>query len=145
MNEKIVMNKENGICMKKRLLYLLFPVFTLILEILPFGAVCNFAVSPERTQRKTFSYFSLVPYGYANFTPFITALITCVVIVLLLVYCFRGKHSIAKASKVLTGVGAVVSFGQFFLGLNYISIVSVMISLALAAEFILLYLKLKVD
>lgn len=77
MNEKIVMYEENGICMKKRLLYLLFPVIALILEILPFGAVCNFAVSPERTQRKTFSYFSLVPYGYANFTPFITAVITC--------------------------------------------------------------------
>lgn len=131
--------------MKKRLLCIVFPAIALILEILPFGAVCNFAVSPEKIQRKTFSYFSLIPYGYANFTPFITAMITCVVIVLLLVYCFRGKHSIAKASKVLTGVGAVVSFGQFFLGLNYISIVSVLISIALVVGFILLHFKLKHD
>ena len=129
--------------MKKRLLYLLFPAVALILEILPYGAVCNFAVSPEKVQRKTFSYFSLVPYGYANFTPFITALITCAVFALLLVYCFNCKHRVANVAEILVGVGAVVSFGQLLLGLNYISLVSVLISLALVAEFILLYLNLK--
>lgn len=131
--------------MKKRLSYLLFPAVSLILEILPYGAVCNFAVSPEKTQRKTFSYFSLVPYGYANFTPFITALITCVVFALLLVYCFKGKRRFAKTAEILMGIGAVVSFGQFLLGLNYISLVSVLISLALVGGFILLHFKLKSD
>lgn len=131
--------------MKKRLLCIVFPAIALILEILPYGAVCNFAVSPEATQRKTFSYFSLVPYGYANFTPFITALITCVVFALLLVYCFNCKRSVVKAAGILVGVGAVVSFGQLLLGLNYISLVSVLISLALIAEFILLCFKLKMD
>ncbi len=129
--------------MKKRLSYLMLPAVALILEILPYGAVCNFAVSPEKAQRKTFSYFSLVPYGYANFTPFITALITCVVFALLLVYCFKGKHRVAKVAEILVGIGAVVSFGQFLFGLNYISLVSMLISLALVAEFILLYLNLK--
>ena len=95
--------------------------------------------------KKDFFVFQLGSVRICKFYAVITALITCVVIVLLLVYCFRGKHSIAKASKVLAGVGAVASFGQFFLGLNYISIVGVLISLALVAEFILLYLKLKVD
>ena len=32
--------------MKKRLTYLILPVVTLILEILPYGAVCQFA-NPE--------------------------------------------------------------------------------------------------
>ena len=32
--------------MKKRWLYLILPLVTLVLEILPYGAVCNFA-NPE--------------------------------------------------------------------------------------------------
>lgn len=131
--------------MKKRLLCIVFPAIALILEILPFGAVCNFAVSPEKTQRKTFSYFSLIPYGYANFTPFITAMITCAVVILLLVYCFKCNHRIAKVAEVLIGIGAVVSFGQLLLGMNYVSFVSVLISIALVVGFILLHLKLKIN
>jgi len=142
---KFVANKEGDICMKKRLLSIVFPAIALFLEILPFGAVCNFAVSPEKIQRKTFSYFSLIPYGYANFTPFITAMITCAVVILLLVYCFKCNHRIAKVAEVLIGIGAVVSFGQLLLGMNYVSFVSVLISIALIAEFILLHLKLKIN
>ena len=70
--------------MKKRFLYLIFPAVALILEILPFGAVCNFANPDGEPWRETFSYFSLTPFGYANAGPFITAVITCIVFVLLI-------------------------------------------------------------
>lgn len=49
--------------MKKRFLYLIFPAVALILEILPFGAVCNFANPDGEPWRETFSYFSLTPFG----------------------------------------------------------------------------------
>ena len=68
--------------MKKRIPYLLLPLITLILEILPYGAVCNFATETRRI-RELYSYFDLTPYGYANFAPFLTALLTCIILVLL--------------------------------------------------------------
>ena len=71
--------------MKKRFLYLVLPIITLILEVLPYGAVCIFASSPTDRIRETFSYFDLTPFGYANFAPLFTAIITCLVFILLLV------------------------------------------------------------
>ena len=91
--------------MKKRIPYLLLPLITLILEILPYGAVCNFATETRRI-RELYSYFDLTPYGYANFAPFLTALLTCIILVLLAVWCFTGKRQIMTAAKVLLAVGA---------------------------------------
>ena len=76
--------------MKKRFLYLLLPIATLILEILPYGAVCVFAPSPTETVRETFSYFDPLPFGYANFAPLLTAITTCAVLGLLTVYVFTN-------------------------------------------------------
>ena len=78
-------------CMKKRLLYLILPIVTLILEILPYGAVCNF-MRPATTEglppgrfRELYSYFDLTPFGYANFAPLITAVITCIILLLIII------------------------------------------------------------
>ena len=71
--------------MKKRFLYLLIPIFTLILEILPYGAVLVFAKPYDEAQRETYSYFSLIPYGYANYTTLNTAIITCIMLMLLII------------------------------------------------------------
>ena len=81
--------------MKKRILYLIFPIIALILEILPFGAVCNFANPEGESIRKTYSYFDLTPYGYSNFAPFLTAIITCVILVLLIIYLFSSKDKMS--------------------------------------------------
>ena len=85
--------------MKKRSLYLLLPVITLILEILPYGAVLHFGNPEGEPWRKTFSYFDPTPFGYANFAPLLTAVITCVVFVLLAVYCLTGKRRKTSPSK----------------------------------------------
>ena len=83
--------------MKKRLLYLILPIITLILEILPYGAVCNFA-HPETDGtigrfRELYSYFDLLPFGYANFAPLLTAIVTCFVFLFLVIYCFTDCFS----------------------------------------------------
>ncbi len=119
---------------KKRFLLLLLPLVTLILEILPYGAVCNFAVSPTETMRETFSYFSLTPYGYANFTPFITAVLTVVVFALLLIYCLTGKQKLKNVSFYILIAACVLSFGQLLFGLSYFSVVGLLISLTLIAQ-----------
>ncbi len=124
----------------KKLLYLILPVITLILEILPYGAVCNFASPDGTSKRKTYSYFDLTPYGYANFAPFITALITCVILALLLIYQVNKKHSLLTVVKTLLAICSVVSLGPLLLGVQYLSAVGIIITVTLVAEYVLIAL-----
>ena len=132
--------------MKKRFLYLILPIVTLILEILPYGAVCNFMRPPSEVNsdapvghfRELYSYFDLTPFGYANFAPLITAIITCIVLLILVIYCFSGKVKLARTAKNILCVGAVISFGPLLLGPHFLSVVGVLISISLIAEFIVL-------
>lgn len=75
--------------MKKvtRILLVIFPLAALILELLPNGVVLNFANPEGEPWRHTYSYFSLTPFGYANFGPFLTAILTCVLLALELSAC----------------------------------------------------------
>ncbi len=125
--------------MKKRLLYLVLPIITLILEILPYGAVCNFANPEGKPWRKTFSYFDLTPFGYANFAPFLTAIITCAVLVLLAVYLLTDKQRLISTAKLLLGVSVVLSLCPLLYGINFFSIVGAMITASLIAELVLLF------
>lgn len=61
----------------KKLLLVSFPIIAFVLELLPYGVVLNFANPEGEPWRRTYSYFSLTPFGYANFGPFITAILTC--------------------------------------------------------------------
>ncbi len=130
--------------MKKRLIYLILPVITLILEIIPYGAVCNFAVqNPDGTigqTRKLFSYFSLIPYGYANFAPFLTALITCAVFVLAILCCITGNRKITLVTKILLCAGVVMSLAPLMFGIGNFSVTGGFITLTLAGELLLLVL-----
>ena len=127
--------------MKKRFLYLLLPIITLVLEILPYGAVCNFANPEGASWRKTFSYFNLTPFGYANFAPFITALITCIIAVLLMIYCFTGSFSIVKFVKIVLCVAVCVSLCPLLYGINFFSVIGALITLI--AELLLLQFAVK--
>ena len=62
----------------KKVCLAVLPALTIVLELLPLGAVCIFATSPTERVKETFSYFSLTPFGYANFAPLITAILTVV-------------------------------------------------------------------
>ena len=130
-------------CMKKRLLYLILPIVTLILEILPFGAVCNFANPEGEPWRKTFSYFDLTPFGYANFAPLLTAIITCLIFVLIVVYCIKGNVRMAVKAKNILFVAVVVSLGPLVFGVRYFSLVGGLITVSLAAELLLLQFSVK--
>lgn len=132
---------------KKRWIYLLLPIVTLILEALPYGAVLNFIRPAEDGTkgnfRELYSYFDLTPFGWANFAPFITAIITCIVFLLLLAYCFTGKKNLAIKAKNILYVCVVFSFGPLVAGIRYFSFVGLLISLSLMAELIVLHFTLK--
>ena len=129
--------------MKKRFLYLVLPIITLILEVLPYGAVCIFASSPTDRIRETFSYFDLTPFGYANFAPFLTALITCLIFILLLIYWLKGNTVFAIKAKNILYVAAVMSLGPLVFGLSYFSVVGALITTCLIAELLLLQFRIK--
>ena len=129
--------------MKKRLLYLILPLITLVLEILPYGAVCNFAHPEGEAWRVTFSYFDLTPFGYANFAPLITAILTCIILILLVIYLITGKQSLATAARYTAFLCAIVSIAPLLLGINFFSVVGTLITITLIAEFILLFFSIK--
>ena len=129
--------------MKKRALYLFLPLITLILEILPYGAVCNFALTDSTRleyMRKLYSYFDLTPFGYANFAPFLTALTTCIIVALLVGYCITGKQTLAVTARNTLIACSVISLGPLAFGIKYFSAVGILISLSLISEtFVMLF------
>lgn len=129
--------------MKKRFWCLIFPIITLVLEILPYGAVCIFATSPTEKVKETFSYFDMIPFGYANFAPFITAMLTCVIFLLLIVFCIKGNVSTAIKAKNMLYVAIVMSLGPLVYGIEYFSLVAGLITLSLVAEVFLLHSMMK--
>ena len=79
------LRKKYSFNITKKAYYLvavLLQIVALVLEILPIGAVMVFSVSPTERITETYSYFSLLPWGYANFTPMLTGILTIVIILL---------------------------------------------------------------
>ena len=133
-----------GYAVKKRLLYFILPIITLILEILPYGAVLNF-MRPASSEdgspghfRELYSYFDLMPFGYANFAPLLTAFVTCGILVLLVVYWFTNKTRILTVTKVLVCIGFILSLCPLLYGIRFFSVVGALISVSLIAEWVLL-------
>lgn len=140
---------EGGCTMKKRWIYLILPIITLVLEILPYGAVCNF-MRPSTTEgvpagrfRELYSYFDLTPFGYANFAPLITAIITCIVLLLVAIYCLTGNKKWVLKAKNILYVCAAFSLGQLVLGINFFSVVGALITASLMAELFLIHFTIK--
>ena len=129
--------------MKRRFLYLILPIITLILEILPYGAVLNFARPATDGSighfRELYSYFDLTPFGYANFAPFITAIISCLVFLLVAIYCVKGNIRVAAKARNILYVAAAMSLGPLVLGAKYFSAIGLLITLTLIGELLLLH------
>ncbi len=124
----------------KKIFALLASLTALILEILPYGAVCNFATPPgEPPLRLTYSYFSLVPFGYANFAPFIVAILTCALVVLGILYLFVGKR-MRMPVLCVSAAASLLSLAPLLLGISYYSPVALCISLCLIGATVLVLL-----
>ena len=79
-------------------------VTILILELLPYGAVLEFAhVSPDLTlgyYEQHFSYFDPMVYGYGHIGPLITAVSTCILAVFAVVAVFLEGRAVRIALRV---------------------------------------------
>lgn len=118
--------------MKKKLFMLCTTLTALVLEILPYGAVCNFANPEGKPWRRTYSYFDMTPFGYANFAPFIVAILTCILIALLVI-SILAKKQMRKPLLYVSTISAVLSFAPLLYGIEFFSIVGAFISIALFA------------
>ena len=68
---------------KSRKILALIPLIAaVILEILPLGAAIRTYTPSNGTNTQVFSYFSPTPFGYANFTPLIVRILSCVVLMI---------------------------------------------------------------
>lgn len=118
----------------KKVCLAVLPALTIVLELLPLGAVCIFATSPTERVKETFSYFSLTPFGYANFAPLITATLTVAIFLLSL---FSLKKGVLKALFVLSIITVVISLLPLMYGLDYYTLVGAFITVTLVIESIL--------
>lgn len=91
--------------------------------------------------RTTFSYFSTIPYGYANFAPLITAILTSVLLVMFVVYVFNNNSELYKRIKGVSIAAAIVSFMPLLRGFENYSVTGFAISVVLLVVCIVLQLK----
>ena len=107
----------------------------LVLELLPYGAVLNFANAEGEVLRSTYSYFDLTPYGYANFGPFITAILTCILLMTSFVNLLVDSRKLRASIRIVSVVALLASLAP--LPINCYSVWGGTISLLLLLVFII--------
>ena len=119
---------------KTKIISLILIIAVLVLEILPYGAVCNFIGDPEAniTIRHTYSYFDLTPYGYANLGPFLTAILSCILTILIVVPG-SDKVNLNKPIAIISAIAVITSLMPLLYGLNFYSFVGALITLLLSS------------
>ena len=127
----------------KKILLSVFCLTVFILELLPYGVVLNFANPEGEPWRKTYSYFSLTPFGYANFGPIITAILTCALLVIVVAYLFKSHKGLNIAIMNVSGFATATSLLPWMFGFSYITVISVIVSVLLAATFGVCFIKIK--
>ena len=130
--------------MKKKLIILCTTLVALVLEILPYGAVCNFWNPEGEPWRYTYSYFDLTPFGYANFAPFIVALLTCALAVMIVVSLVSNK-TMRSPILAVSAIATVLSLAPLLYGISFFSIVGAFIFVALALTTAVAFIKGKTE
>ena len=126
---------------RKKILYSVFIVSAFILELFPNGVVLNFANPEGDPWRRTYSYFSMTPFGYANFGPFFTAILTCILIALVCIGWFKFSKRINRIIMTISGIATATSLLPLMFGTEYITLIGIIITALLAAIFATSFIK----
>lgn len=129
----------------KKLFGILFALASLCLECLPWGAVLHFANPQGEAVRKTYSYFSLVPYGYANFFPLFTAILTALLVLFSILSLFFRKEKTESTAHFLSLAAAIFSLCPLLQGIRNFSITGLGITLCLGVCVICFWKKEKTE
>lgn len=109
----------------------------IVLETLPDGTVLVFGLGDGGIVREAYPYFSLVPYGFGNFGPFLAAILTCAALTVSVLSVFWYHKWIAAMWVHFSGGAFICSLMPIWFGAMHLTAVGVAIALALAAEFVL--------
>ena len=126
--------------MKKKMITLALLFSALVLEILPYGAVCNFGNPEGEPWRVTYSYFSMIPYGYGDFGPLITAILTCIMLIIIVISILIKKDW-SKPITIISAIATLTSLAPLMFGISNFSIVGTMISACILATFVISRIK----
>ncbi|MBP3570655.1 MAG: hypothetical protein J6M42_01720 [Clostridia bacterium] len=92
----------------------------LILEIIPYGAILEFAhMSPDLTlsyYEQHFSYFDPMVYGHGHFGPLITAVLTCMLAVITVITVFFENRAVRIALRVVSVLTLLFSLTPMLTG-----------------------------
>ena len=116
-------------------------VVALVLEALPFGVAMVFAAGPTERIVETYSYFSLLPLGYANVAPMLTGIMTAVATLLGVVVLARPNSAFGlRRAALLCGIVALLFsvFPLFLFGAVSMTAVGYAVSGALLLSVCLL-------
>ena len=127
--------------MKKKMITLALLLSALVLEILPYGAVCNFGNPEGEPWRVTYSYFSMIPYGYGDFGPLITAILTCIMLIIIVISILIKKDW-NKSISIISVIATLTSLAPLMFGFSNFSIVGAMISAGILATFVISRIKI---
>lgn len=105
---------------KRPFVLLALTVMILILEIIPYGAILEFAhMSPDLTlgyYEEHFSYFDPIVYGYGDFGPLITAVLTCMLAVITVIAVFFENRAVRIALRVVSVLAFLFSLTPLLTG-----------------------------
>ena len=127
----------------KKLLLMFLPLAALILELLPNGVVLHFANPEGEPWVNTYSHFDMTPFGYANFGPLIAAVLTCVLLLLAVIYFFKPRKGLNTAMMNVSGFATVAAFAPLMFGTDYLTVIGIIVGLLLAATFGVCFMKEK--
>lgn len=127
---------------KAGIAHIVIAVAIIVLESLPYGAVLNFGEPDPSGKigfiRKTYSYFSLTPFGNADFGPLLTAVLSCALLCLLVISLLLQKPALQSISRVLSVLALLTSLLPLLSGIEYTSGCGWAVSALLLLEIILL-------
>ena len=127
----------------KKILLVVFAVAIIFLEFLPNGVVLRFANPEGDPWVRTYCHFDLTPFGYANFGPLIAAVLTCVLLLLVVIYLFKPRKGLNTALMNVSGFAAVAAFAPVMFGVEYLTVIGIVVGLLLAATFGACFIKEK--
>jgi len=92
-------------------------IISVVLMATPYGIAMKFALGPNERVIKYYSYFNMMPLGYGNWLPMITAILSIAVLMILLISLKKGKgEKPALVCLVICVIASILSwliFGAF--------------------------------
>lgn len=124
----------------ENILLIVINIIVLILQILPYSAVYYSSFINENGQReyitKLYSSFDFLIFGNGNFGPFLTSLGVIISLLLLIINFFTNKGE--KFLKFSISISFILSLFPLILGINFYNIYSLMITILILLQLIIL-------